>query len=79
VVSADGILYPSPEMAGRRGWALGTVCTGFRPAEELADRWAGCPRTDRGSEAAAAREFQDAVDGRVLDYLHDTDRLSMAS
>jgi uncharacterized protein len=78
VVSADGILYASQEMAGRRGWALGTVCTGFRPADEVAARRSGCPLTDRAPEAAVAREFQDAVDGRVLDYLHDTDRLSMA-
>jgi uncharacterized protein len=79
VVNADGVLYGCVETAGRRGAAVGTVCTGFLPAPEIDRRWVGCGRADRGvptEAAAAALRFQDAVDGRILD-LHAAGLLAL--
>jgi uncharacterized protein len=75
VVSADGTLYSCRETAGRRGWAVGTTRAGYWPAE-VEDRWVGCGHLGRSADSATAvTAFQDAVDGRVLDYLHATGRL----
>lgn len=89
VVNADGVLYGCAETAGRRGAAVGTVCSGFLPAGEIDGRRVGCSRADRGpaagaagavgaagaaAEAPAALAFQDVVDGRILD-LHAAGRL----
>ncbi|MEN3361364.1 MAG: uncharacterized protein V7637_5346 [Mycobacteriales bacterium] len=65
VVSADGTLYSCVEAAGRPGRAAGTVRVGYRPAAA-----GSC-----GGRSPALRAFRDAVDARLLDFLHATGRL----
>ena len=69
VVSSDGTLYGRVETAGRPDAAVGTLHTGYRPEAEIAGRWRGA------GPDPALRAFRDAVDARVLDFLHATGRL----
>ncbi|HZM83139.1 MAG TPA: radical SAM protein [Candidatus Limnocylindrales bacterium] len=77
VANADGILYSCWETAGKPGWEVGTAEGGYRPAGEVNGRWVGCGYDARNSAPEAAVRFRDAVDTRVLDYLHTMGRLGL--
>lgn len=79
VVNADGTLYSCWESAGKPGWEVGTIETGYLPAEQNDGRWVACGYEDREKDAAAASRFQDAVDARVLDYLYEIGQLGRRS
>ena len=75
VVNADGRLYSSWQSAGKNGWDVGTVDDGYRDVTEVPERWVTCGYEYEQAEDAVAAEFQDRVDGRILDYLYETGRL----
>ncbi|HEX6682110.1 MAG TPA: radical SAM protein [Candidatus Limnocylindrales bacterium] len=77
VANADGILYSCWETAGKPGWEVGTAGGGYLPAGEVNGRWVGCGHDARNTDPRAAARFRDAVDTRVLDYLHSQGRLGM--
>jgi uncharacterized protein len=77
VANADGVLYSCWESAGKPGWEVGTVDTGYRPHDEVDRRWVACGYENRRADAAVAARFRDAVDARVLDYLHASGRLGL--
>lgn len=77
VANADGVLYSCWETAGKPGWEVGTAATGYLPADEVEGRWVGCGHDARNSAPETAARFRDAVDTRVLDYLHSTGRLGL--
>jgi uncharacterized protein len=76
VVNADGTLYSCWESAGKPGWELGTVDAGYLPASQVNGRWVACGYGDRNADPDEMTRFNDAVDGRILDYLHDVGRLN---
>jgi uncharacterized protein len=76
VVNADGTLSSCWDTAGRDGWDVGTIESGYRPDREIDDRWVTC--TDANNYAggqAAWDSFQDRVDAALLDYLARVKRL----
>ncbi|MDQ7911325.1 radical SAM protein [Phytohabitans sp. ZYX-F-186] len=75
VVNADGTLYSCWQSAGKRGWDVGTLESGYRDVAQVRDRWVTCGYEYRHADAEAMSAFQDRVDARVLDYLHATNRL----
>lgn len=75
VVNADGTLYSCWESAGKPGWEVGTTESGYLPADQTDSRWVACGYEHVGKDASALARFQDAVDGRVLDYLYSIGRL----
>jgi uncharacterized protein len=76
VVNADGTLSSCWETAGSPGWEVGTVDDGYRPFEDVADRWIACEDNYRyAEETGAVVSFQDAVDAALLDHLSETGRL----
>jgi uncharacterized protein len=77
VANADGILYSCWETAGKPGWEVGTAEGGYLPAGAVNGRWVGCGHDARNSDPDAASRFRDAVDTRVLDYLHSMGRLGL--
>lgn len=78
VVSADGTLSSCWETAGDPEWEVGTVRDGYRPGEEVAERWISCEDNYRYSEEAqAVARFQDLVDANLLDHLSETGRLGV--
>jgi uncharacterized protein len=75
-VNADGSLASCWETAGKPGWQVGTVTTGYRPFEQIQDRWISCEDSYQYSDdEKAVTTFRDAVDAAFLDYLYETDRL----
>jgi uncharacterized protein len=76
VVNADGTLAACWETAGKPGWDVGAVTTGYLPAAQVHDRWVSCEDsfqyTDNEGELTA---FRDAVDAGFLDYLDQAGRL----
>jgi uncharacterized protein len=77
VANADGMLYSCWESAGKVSWEVGTTGTGYLPYDEVAERWVSCGYEARYAEPAAKTRFRDAVDTRVLDYLHSAGRLGL--
>lgn len=76
VVNADGTLASCWETAGKPGWEVGSVGTGYLPGRRIRDRWISCGdmyRYGEGEQALAS--FRDAVDADLLDYLDETGRL----
>jgi uncharacterized protein len=76
-VNADGTLASCWETAGKPGWEVGTVASGYLPAEQVRDRWISC--LDNSSDAAdnvTRAAFQDAVDAAYLDYLDESGQLT---
>jgi uncharacterized protein len=77
VVNADGTLYSCWESVGKQEYEVGTITTGYAPAEVIRPRWVSCGygATDR-PDSAATRTYRDAVDATILDWLHAAGRLS---
>jgi uncharacterized protein len=75
VVNADGVLYSCWESAGKPGWEVGTVDTGYLPADQVTGRWVACGHDSRNADRSRSGWFQDAVDAKVLDHLHATGKL----
>lgn len=65
VVNADGALFSCWESAGRPGYAVGTVASGYD--EYPRERWVRCGTS--GGKEPALRRFTDAVDAGLLDLL----------
>lgn len=80
VVNADGILYSCWESAGKPGWDVGDVDNGFVAREQLEPRWVACGYADNRSESdEAVRNFQEMLDGALLDALYREGVLHKAS
>ncbi|HYJ00317.1 MAG TPA: radical SAM protein [Thermoleophilaceae bacterium] len=79
VVNADGVLYSCWQSAGKPGFDVGTIDDGYLEVSEVPDRWVTCGYEYEQEDGTAAAEFQDRVDGRVLDYLYDSGRLGHAA
>jgi len=75
VVNADGTLYSCWQSAGKPGWEVGTVDAGYLDVAQVRDRWVTCGYEYQQADTAQVERFQDAVDGRLLDYLHASGRL----
>ncbi len=76
VVSADGTLSSCWETAGKPGWTVGTVDTGYLPGEVTEGRWTSCEECYQyDEEMSTVLAFRDAVDAALLDYLSLTGRL----
>lgn len=75
VVNADGMLYSCWQSAGKRGFEVGTIHDGYLDVSQVRNRWVSCGYEFAQADPAIVNEFQDRVDGRVLDYLYATDRL----
>ncbi|HEY9476537.1 MAG TPA: radical SAM protein [Mycobacteriales bacterium] len=76
VVSADGTLSSCWETAGKPGWTVGTVDTGYLPSEVTESRWTSCEECYQyDDDMSTVLAFRDAVDASLLDYLSLTGRL----
>lgn len=75
VVNADGTLASCWETAGKPGWEVGTVTSGYLPGEDTAPRWISCEDMYRYSDEGAVSAFKDAVDAALLDFMDATGRL----
>jgi uncharacterized protein len=75
VVNADGTLYSCWQSAGKVGFEVGTIGDGYAEVETVSDRWVTCGFEYEQDDPTLVSDFQDRVDGRVLDYLHSTGRL----
>lgn len=75
VVNADGTLYSSWQSAGKPGFEVGTVDQGYLETAGVKDRWVTCGYEYEQVDPAVADDFQDRVDGRVLDHLYASGRL----
>ncbi len=77
VINADGVLYSCWENAGRAGWEVGSVTSGYQPESAIRHRWVAC---DFDAQPHAAPEqtqrFFDRVDAALLDDLRDSGSLS---
>ncbi len=77
VANADGVLYSCWESAGKPGWEVGTAETGYLPADQTRGRWVACGQEALDADPAGAARLRDAVDTRILDYLHSIGRLGL--
>lgn len=76
-VNADGTLASCWETAGKPGWEVGSVASGYIPAGQVKDRWISCLDNRSYADDDTARiTFEDAVDAAYLDYLDETGQLS---
>lgn len=75
VVNADGTLYSCWQSAGKSGFGVGTIDDGYIDASEIPDRWVTCGYEYQQADPAAVAEFEDRLDGRLLDYLYTSGRL----
>lgn len=75
VVNADGTLYSCWQSAGKRGWEVGTVDSGYLDVDTVPERWVTCGYEYSQSDPASVAYFEDRVDGRILDHLLATGRL----
>jgi uncharacterized protein len=78
VVNADGTLYSCWQSAGKPGWEVGTLAEGYLEVAQVRDRWTTCGYEYEQADTQLMADFQDRVDGRVLDHLHATGRLAPA-
>lgn len=71
VINADGRLYSCWENAGRAGWCVGDLDTGYAEAETVRARWVACDFdvAPHAASEAQARAFFDTVHGCLLDDL----------
>jgi uncharacterized protein len=68
VVNADGTLYSCWDSAGKAGWEVGHVDSGYLPDDVIDPRWVSCGYGARGGWPADVRQrFLDRVDGAILD------------
>lgn len=75
-VNADGTLASCWETAGKPGWEVGTVASGYLPAEQIKDRWISClDNRSYADDDATQNSFEDAVDAAYLDYLDENGQL----
>ncbi|MFH9829380.1 radical SAM protein [Streptomyces bobili] len=75
VVNADGTLFSCWQSAGKRGFEVGTVDTGYADSALEPGRWVSCGYEYDQPDPLAAEELQDTVDGAVLDHLYAIGRL----
>lgn len=76
VINADGTLSSCWDTAGQSGWDVGTIENGFLSDSDIGDRWVTCSHLHRSADGQAAWDsFQDKVDGALLDYLSQANRL----
>ena len=75
VVNADGVLYSCWQSAGKAGWQVGTVDSGYLEVAAVKERWVTCGYEYHQGDPLQVDRFQDRVDGRLLDYLYATNRL----
>jgi uncharacterized protein len=72
VVNADGQLFSCWENAGRRGWDVGHVDSGFDETRATSDRWVACDfEIEPHGDPKASRRFTDYVDAAALDQQLD--------
>ena len=75
-VNADGTLSSCWETAGKPGWEVGTVVSGYLPTERVKDRWISClDKRSYADDDATQAAFEDAVDAAYLDYLDESGQL----
>jgi uncharacterized protein len=76
VVNADGTLYSCWESAGKEGYEVGTIASGYASAEVIRPRWVSCGYgATSGQDSAAIGAYRDAVDATILDWLYAAGRL----
>ncbi|MFC8897107.1 radical SAM protein [Streptomyces cinereoruber] len=77
VVNADGTLYSCWQSAGKPGFEVGAVDDGYLDVPDHAHRWVQCgyEYASDPQEREAMDDFQDRLDGRILDHLYATGRL----
>lgn len=75
VVNADGTLYSCWQSAGKPGWEVGTVDSGYLDVACVPERWTTCGYEYKQADSAQVEAFQDRADGQLLDYLYATGRL----
>ena len=75
VVNADGRLYSCWQSAGRPGFDVGEIESGYLDATAVADRWIMCGDDFTHIDPEAMAQFHDRVDSRILDYLYVAGRL----
>jgi uncharacterized protein len=75
VINADGTLYSCWQSAGKAGWDVGTIDSGYRDVDSVRDRWVTCGYEYRQADQGVVSSFQDSVDSRILDYLYTANRL----
>lgn len=75
VVNADGTLASCWETAGKPGWEVGSVRTGYLPGDQSRPRWISCEDNFHYSDEDELAVFRDAADAGFLDYLDETGRL----
>ncbi|GAA2179776.1 hypothetical protein GCM10009785_07760 [Brooklawnia cerclae] len=68
VVNADGKLYSCWETAGRVGWDVGDVDTGYLPDELLRNRWVSCGFDQTNFSSEDLEELFDRVAVNVLEW-----------
>ncbi|MQY10058.1 hypothetical protein SRB5_01620 [Streptomyces sp. RB5] len=80
VVNADGTLYSCWESAGKPGWEVGDIGSGFTGAGELGSRWVRCGYSSGDDvDFTSVREFGNVLDGALLDALYREGTLHKAS
>lgn len=72
VVNSDGKLYSCWQSAGKVGFDVGDVENGFSNAVGIESRWVKCGYEFQQPDHRAWDDFYDEVDGRFLDYLHES-------
>ncbi|MFE9933586.1 radical SAM protein [Streptomyces sp. NPDC005533] len=75
VVNADGSLYSCWQSAGKPNFKVGSVEDGYMNTEHTAQRWVQCGYEYKTAAKPAVDDFQDRIDGQILDYLYETGRL----
>jgi uncharacterized protein len=75
VINADGTLYSCWQSAGKAGWDVGTIDSGYVDVAAVQDRWVTCGYEYRQEDEGVVSAFQDSVDSRILDYLYASNRL----
>ncbi|MEV5237332.1 radical SAM protein [Streptomyces pseudogriseolus] len=75
VVNADGTLYSCWQSAGKPDFEVGTVDDGYLDLAQTAHRWVQCGYEYKTESGNTVSEFQDRLDGQILDYLYTSGRL----
>lgn len=78
VVNADGVLYSCWQSAGKPGFGVGSVDDGYFDVSNVSERWVTCGYEYQQGDESTVADFQDRVDGRVLDFLYKTGRIRRA-
>lgn len=74
-MNADGQLYSCWESAGREGWDVGDIDSGYLPAEAIQPRWVACDFDikSHGTDEQT-REFFARIDAATLDSMYAYDQ-----